>query len=87
MRGPAQDFNAEVLEAVTARNVAANLARLPAGRARPPPARYFAGGWAELPGLLAAQGLLGTYDLVLSAETLYCPGSHSALYQCILQAS
>ncbi|KAK9843492.1 hypothetical protein WJX81_005820 [Elliptochloris bilobata] len=56
--------------------------------ARPDPrrARYFAGGWAELPALLEGLGLRGGYDVVLSSETLYCPGSHAALYQCILQS-
>ena len=73
-----------MLEAVTARNVAANLQACQ-GPGAPPRARYFAGGWAELPALLRGLGLAGAYDMVLSAETLYCPGSHAALYQCILQ--
>lgn len=37
-----QDYNAEVLAQLTAPNVAANLAQLPAGVVRPR-ARYFAG--------------------------------------------
>ena len=74
-----------MLEAVTARNVAANLQACQ-GDSSAPRARYFAGGWAELPALLQGLGLLGAYDVVLSAETLYSPGSHAALYQGILQA-
>ena len=74
-----------MLEAVTARNVAANLQACQGPAAPPPRARYFAGGWAELPALLQGVGLAGAYDMVLSAETLYSPGSHAALYQCILQ--
>jgi hypothetical protein len=80
-----QDFNAEVLEAVTARNAEANLARLPAATRAGRRARYFAGGWEALPALLRGAGLAGTYDTVLTAETLYCPGSQRALYQAILQ--
>ena len=80
-----QDYNRAVLEAVTARNVAANLQAFQGPSAPPQRARYFAGGWAELPALLQNLKLAGAYDVVLSAETLYCPGSHAALYQCILQ--
>lgn len=78
-----QDYNRAVIEAVTARNVAANLQACQ-GPSAPPRARYFAGGWAALPALLQGLGLGGAYDAVLSAETLYCQASHAALYQCIL---
>ena len=47
-----QDFNAEVLSALTAPNVAANLARLPRGALRPEP-RFFAGACARAEGAAA----------------------------------
>jgi len=34
-------------------------------------ARYFAGSWDSLPGLLEELGLQHSYDLVLTAETIY----------------
>ena len=74
-----------MLEAVTARNAEANLAHLPAAARAGRRARYFAGGWEGLPALLHGAGLAGTYDAVLTAETLYCPGSQRALYEAILQ--
>lgn len=62
-----QDYNEEVLSAVTRPNVEANLARMPPGGLRPR-VRYFAGDWGGLGDLLAVEG---GYDLVLAAETVY----------------
>ena len=44
-----------------------------------------AGSWAGLPGLLQTRGLLGTYDLVLSAETIYSTESQQQLLDCMKQ--
>lgn len=39
-------------------------------------ARYFAGSWDALPGLLTDLGLQHSYDLLLTAETIYRWGLH-----------
>ena len=46
-----------------------------------------AGDWATLPDLLGSQGLLGTYDIILAAETIYSPDSQRQLLQCIKKVS
>ena len=46
-------------------------------------ARYFAGSWEALPGLLAERGLQHSYDLVLTAETIYSLEAIQSLYRCI----
>lgn len=46
-------------------------------------ARYFAGSWEALPGLLAERGLHHSYDLVLTAETIYSLEAIQSLYRCI----
>lgn len=51
--------------------------------ARPPPPRYFAGSWDALPGLLEGQGLLGGYDVVLTAETIYSLEAMRSLHACL----
>ncbi len=43
------------------------------------------GDWAGLPRLLKTEGLLGTYDIVLSAETVYSLDSQQQLLNCIRQ--
>lgn len=73
-----QDYNPEVLHTLTMPNTAANWRtwRTAAGELispPPPPARYFSGGWAGLPALLRAASLAGSYDLVITAETVYAP--------------
>lgn len=45
--------------------------------------RYVAGSWATLPDWLAAQGLQGAFDVVLTAETIYDPANTSALLKSI----
>ena len=46
-------------------------------------ARYFAGSWEALPGLLEERGLQHSYDLVLTAETIYSLEAIQSLYRCI----
>ncbi|EIE22097.1 hypothetical protein COCSUDRAFT_83488, partial [Coccomyxa subellipsoidea C-169] len=82
-----QDYNGEVLRALTAPNVAANTAagREHAEDCTSTSSRFFAGDWAGLPRLLKTEGLLGTYDIVLSAETVYSLDSQQQLLNCIRQ--
>lgn len=102
-----------MLAALTAPNVAANLARLGtvdvagagagaadggAGAAQaaaqphpqPPPLRprprFFAGDWRAVGELLAAKGLAASYDLILTAETIYSPQGAARLLECIKRA-
>lgn len=80
-----QDFNKEVLTALTSQNVTANRQRLPKSR-RPVSARYFGGEWSSLGSLLASENLGGTYDMIISAETIYSLESQQQLFNCIKQA-
>lgn len=86
-----QDFNAEVLHALTAPCAAANLARAAAaggaaagrgGGTQPPQLRFFSGDWGALPALLPR----GSYDLVLSADTIYCTASQPRLLAALAAA-
>lgn len=79
-----QDFNKEVLTALTGQNVTANRQRLPKSR-RPVSARFFGGDWSTLGSLMASQNLGGSYDIILSAETIYSPESQQQLFDCIKQ--
>ncbi|KAK9805883.1 hypothetical protein WJX73_000781 [Symbiochloris irregularis] len=56
----------------------------PPRRSTGPSTRFFAGDWAAMPSFLRSEGLVGTYDLVLSAETIYSQDSLRALHDCIL---
>lgn len=82
-----QDYNREVLTALTAPNVAANIAgnsKQAEGHPFPRP-RFFSGDWTTLPMLLESENLLGTYDMILSAETIYRLDSQQQLLNCIKQ--
>lgn len=81
-----QDYNRQVLDALTIPNVQANLNRLPAGRHRGE-VRYFAGSWQAFPAFLDASGLNKSYDVVLTAETVYDSTSSLQMYQCLLQVT
>lgn len=81
-----QDFNQEVLTALTSQNVTANRKRLPKSR-RPVSARYFGGDWGSLGTLMASENLGGSYDMILSAETIYSLESQQQLFDCIKQVS
>lgn len=52
---------------------------------RNPDATSAAGDWATLPRLLDSRGLLGSYDMILAAETIYSLDSQRQLLQCIKQ--
>jgi predicted nicotinamide N-methyase len=88
-----QDYNKEVLQVLTVPTVAANwAAHCARGGAAPlpapaPRARYFSGDWSSYAQLLDALDLQGTYDVVLSAETIYNLAGMRSLYLCIKQAS
>ena len=81
-----QDFNQEVLTSLTSQNVTANRQRLPKSR-RPVSARYFGGDWGTLGSLMASENLGGSYDMILSAETIYNLESQQQLFDCIKQVS
>lgn len=90
-----QDYNRSVLTTLTIQNVAANASAWavrgstagsgsPAGTADAASrARFFAGSWDALPALLEQQGLTHTYDLVLTAETIYSLEAIHSLYAAI----
>lgn len=69
---------------LTIPNVQANVDRLPTERHRGE-LRYFAGSWQALPAFLNATGLLHSYDIVLTAETVYDSISSLQMYQCLIQ--
>ena len=78
-----QDYNRSVLTRLTTQNVSANAAAWAARQAltggagadahAAARARYFAGSWDALPGLLAAAGLQHSYDVVLTAGSYTVP--------------
>ena len=75
-----QDFNAEVLTALTAPNAAANLARSSSSRgggagAAAPALRFIAGDWGGMASLLPA----ASYDVILTADTIYAPATQRRL--------
>lgn len=80
-----QDYNSHVLHLLTMPNVLANLRVWSAQHTLPPqrPVRFFSGSWDGLAGLLEQKGLAGSYDLVLTAETIYSPEATRSLLQCI----
>ena len=43
----------------------------------------FAGDWALLPEFVHSKGVVGGYDIILAAETIYSPDSQEQLLQCI----
>jgi hypothetical protein len=51
------------------------------------PVRYFAGDWGLLGQLLSSLGLAHSFDVVVSAETIYTTESMTALLTCVKQAS
>ena len=84
MHVPLQDYNGQVLDALTIPNVQANLDRLPMERHRGK-VRYFAGSWQAFPAFVDASGLQQSYDVVLTAETVYDSRSSLQMYKCITQ--
>ena len=81
-----QDFNQEVLTTLTSQNVTVNRQRLPKSR-RPVSARYFGGDWGSLSDFMAKENLGGSYDIILSAETIYNVDTQQQLFDCIKQVT
>lgn len=86
----AQDYNTEVLTEITGPTILANWeawqVRNSLGLSRKdesPPARLFSGDWASLSQLLVDSGQQGSYDLVLTAETIYSLGNVPSLLSCM----
>mmetsp|Transcript_40277 Transcript_40277/g.77010 ORF Transcript_40277/g.77010 Transcript_40277/m.77010 type:complete len:300 (-) Transcript_40277:373-1272(-) len=65
-----QDFNVQVLHELTIPNVAANLSAT-LGTLKPGRVRYLAGDWSDLHKLLEE----GSFDLILTADTVYSTAS------------
>eukprot|EP00877_Chromochloris_zofingiensis_P011655 jgi/Chrzof1/6743/Cz19g07140.t1 len=80
----AQDYNRQVLSALTIPNVQLNKDQLPASAVRER-TRYYAGDWMAVGQLLTSQGLGGYYDIILTAETIYNQESQERLLECIKQ--
>mmetsp|Transcript_56907 Transcript_56907/g.180061 ORF Transcript_56907/g.180061 Transcript_56907/m.180061 type:complete len:212 (-) Transcript_56907:10-645(-) len=72
-----QDYNEEVLRAVTAPNVLGNL-----NGCMPAEVRFIAGGWEGMAEVLGAAG----FDIILTAETIYDKESQVPLYHLIKSA-
>jgi len=72
-----QDYNTEVLHQLTAPAALANLARCDPALVHAPPhtpvaaLRFFSGDWGHLHALLPFQ----SYDLILTADTIYAPAT------------
>lgn len=81
-----QDYNKEVLRALTIRAVLRNWNE-ESMSANGLPARFFAGDWGTLGDLLESLDLLGSYDLVLTSETIYSLDSIGRLVGCIKKVS
>ena len=82
-----QDYNAEVLQILTAPTVRANWRANREDGDPPPAARYFSGDWGTLGVLLAQLELIGGYDVVLSTETIYTLEGMRRVFDCIKQVS
>jgi predicted nicotinamide N-methyase len=80
-----QDYNAEVLEMLTYPSVMANWQANRGKESPPPPVRYFSGDWGTLETLLKEVDLVGSYDIILTTETIYTLDGMSRLFQCIKQ--
>eukprot|EP00803_Ostreobium_quekettii_P006016 evm.model.scf_97.11 EVM.evm.TU.scf_97.11 scf_97:131529-133617(+) len=79
-----QDFNSEVLHALTSVTVAANQGTLPESSQRAK-VRYFSGDFRQIPEKLIKEGLGGKYDIILTSETLYCEDTQYPLMEAIRQ--
>ena len=79
-----QDHDEDVLTDLTIPVVEANIEE-DMGEKRGKIARYFCGDWGSMAELLEKLHLLGTYDLVLTSETIYSMHSIPRLLDCILK--
>lgn len=83
-----QDYNEEVLEHVTVPNILLNIADKQSDHLRQhinlSHCRFFAGDWGSLLNLINPDpNEKGTYDIILSSETIYNLDSQKRLYQVI----
>lgn len=77
-----QDYNAEALSMLAAPNLRLNASLWQTDIAS---ARFFGGDWTLLGPLLSSLGLAYSFDMVVSAETIYSSASMRALFACIKQ--
>lgn len=76
-----QDYDVEVIETLTIPVVRENVKSLDSNRCK---TRFFSGDWGTLDtDVLEGLGLSGSYDIVLTSETIYNIDSTSRLLQCI----
>lgn len=81
-----QDYDADVVEALTIPVVQENMNLVNLPSQKRCETRFFAGDWGTLSThVLEGLGLTGTYDIVLTSETIYNVDSMSRLLQCIQQ--
>lgn len=81
-----QDYNKEVLQALTVPNVQYNLSHSSVPKQNGHRLRYFAGDWAAVSSKLHASQLGGFYDYIFTAETIYSQRGQECLLDCIKQA-
>jgi len=78
------DFNAEVLQHLTAPNLRANLLRANLGRPPQgqcsPAVRYFSGDWLRVAEALRSEA---PFDIILTSETVYSPVDSTRLLQAL----
>lgn len=96
-----QDFNPEALTTLAAPNLFLNMSRNPLQTQGSTPdgssssssssngvkegARFFSGDWAKLGSLFETLGMIDSFDLIVTAETVYRKNSMQSLLSCILQ--
>lgn len=85
-----QDYNIEVLREVTIPAVSANWNAYIlrnrtafASSSKDVPARFFSGHWASVERKIEELGLAHSYDVILTAETIYSLDSIASLLSCI----
>jgi hypothetical protein len=87
-----QDFNPEALTTLAAPNLFLNMSRNPlqtqgstSSNGVKEDARFFSGDWAKLGSLFETLGMIDSFDLIVTAETVYRRNSMQSLLSCILQ--
>jgi hypothetical protein len=82
-----QDYNEQVLEMLTYPSVMANWQANRSKQSPPPPVKYFSGDWGTLGALLKEIDLVGSYDIIVTTETIYTLDGMSRLFQCIKEVN
>lgn len=82
-----QDYNEQVLEMLTYPSVMANWQANRSKQSPPPPVKYFSGDWGTLGGLLKEINLAGSYDIIVTTETIYTLDGMNRLFQCIKEVN